>query len=146
MTSRNFLLGGVVAGIVYFLLGWLTYGLLLKDLMDGHTSQGMLAIRRADEDFILWSMIIGNLGLGFLVSYVMSKSNAVTAMSGLITGSLVGFFCSVAFDFITYAQLNIGDMTGIWLDIATMTVVSGIAGGVTGFILSLAKRPVAAQG
>jgi xanthine/uracil permease len=31
MKTKNFLVSGIVGGIVYFLLGWLFYGFLFKD-------------------------------------------------------------------------------------------------------------------
>jgi hypothetical protein len=31
MNVKNFIIGGIVGGIVNFLLGWIIYGMLLKD-------------------------------------------------------------------------------------------------------------------
>jgi len=33
MNTRKFLIAGISGGIVYFLLGWLIYGMLLNDYM-----------------------------------------------------------------------------------------------------------------
>jgi len=39
MNSQKFLVGGIVAGILFFLLGYVFYGLLLKSFFDENGGQ-----------------------------------------------------------------------------------------------------------
>lgn len=144
MNTKKFLLGGIVAGVAYFLLGWLIYGTLLRGFMSDHTTSGMKAIMRPDEQFILWSMILGNMVFGFLISYVLLKSNVAGAAAGMIMGAVIGFFTSAAIDFIMYAQLDSNDMTAIAADILAMTLISSIVGGITGYLFSKMNRAATA--
>lgn len=144
MNSRKFLLGGIVAGIAYFLFGFLVYGLLLRDFMDSHSSSGLKAIMRPDDQMILWSMAIGNLLFGFMISYVFTKSGVASVSTGLVMGAVIGLFTSAAIDFITYAQMDSGDMTAIGTDILAMTAISALVGGITGFLFSKMGKTAAA--
>lgn len=144
MNSRNFLVGGIVAGIAYFLLGWVIYGILMKDFMHDHSNPSFQALMRPENEMVWWSMILGNFGFGFLLSYVMAKSGTVTAAGGLVTGFVVGLLSALAIDFIFYAQMNMGDMTSVWADIAASAIMSALVGGITGFVLSLMNKRVTA--
>ena len=144
MNSRNFLVGGIVAGICYFLLGWMVYGMLLKDFMLNNAGSAT-GVGKDPEHFVWWSLGLGNLVMGFLLAYVMRKANAVSAASGAKIGIAVGLLMSAGIDFIMYGTTNLSTMTGIAADVAAMAVISGIAGGITGLVLSMAnKKSVAA--
>jgi hypothetical protein len=144
MTSRNFLVGGIIAGIAYFFLGWLMYGILLKDFM--HNNAGTATgVDRPTDQMVMWSLILGNLILGFLLSYVMDRRKSVSAASGAMIGITVGLFMSAGIDFIMYGTTNLFAMKGIAADVAASAVISGIAGGITGLVLSMMnKKAVAA--
>ena len=133
MNSKKFLIGGLAGGVVFFLLGWLLYGMLLMDFMMQHSNSASGAFR-SETEMIWWAMVVGNLSLGFLLSYVLNKANVAGAMAGATTGAVVMLLMSVAIDCIMYAQLNLWDTTGMAVDILVSTAMGAIVGAVIGWL------------
>lgn len=133
MSSKKFLIGGLVGGVVFFLLGWLLYGMLLMDFMMQHSNNSS-GVFRAEAEMIWWAMIVGNLALGFLLSYVLNKANVAGAMAGATTGAIVMLLMSIGIDCVMYAQLNLWDTTAMIVDILVSTVIGAIVGAVIGWL------------
>ncbi len=133
MNSKKVLIGGLAGGVVFFLLGWLLYGMLLMDFMMQHSNTASGAFR-SETEMIWWAMVVGNLALGFLLSYVLNKANVAGAMAGATTGAVVMLLMSTAIDCIMYAQLNLWDTTGMVVDILVSTVMGAIVGAVIGWL------------
>lgn len=133
MNTGKFISGGLIGGVVFFLLGWLIYGILLMDFMTQHTSAAAVAIMRPEAEWPWWAMISGNFGLGFLLSYVFSKSGTTSVSAGALSGAIVMFLFSFSIDLMMYAQMNISDLTGIAVDLIASTVIGAIAGSVLGW-------------
>jgi len=133
MSSKKFLIGGLAGGVVFFLLGWLLYGMLLMDFMMQHSNTAS-GVFRSETEMIWWAMVVGNLGLGFLLSYVLNKANVTGAMAGATTGAVVMLLLSVSMNCIMYAQLNLWDTTSIVVDILVSAVIGAIVGAVIGWL------------
>ena len=143
MNTNKFLIGGIIGGIAYFLLGWIVWGMLLADFMKGHMTTGAQGIMRPQEGMVWWAMIAANLLMGFLLSYILSKSGTNSAGSGAGTGVLVGILMSGAFDLLMYGQMDMGDTTMIGVDVIMSGVVTAIVGGIIGAYLGMGKKAVA---
>jgi hypothetical protein len=93
MNVKSFIVGGIVGGIVNFLLGWVFYGMLFKDLYPETPDTKM--------EFIA----LGCLTFGFFVSYIFNKwagiSNPVT---GLSAGAIIGFINGLSMNFFMYSS------------------------------------------
>jgi hypothetical protein len=139
MKSNKFLLGGIVGGVAYFLLGWLVWGMLLMNFMKEHSKMDSGAFRD-EKDMIWWAMIVGNLALGFLLSYILSKSNAASAGSGAAGGFVFGLLVSIAVNTMLYAQIDLWDTTAMLVDIVAMTVVSTIVGAIIGWLNGMGSK------
>jgi hypothetical protein len=135
MNTKKFLIGGITGGVAFFLLGWLVYGILLMDFMTSH-SNSTAGVFRPMADMIWWAMIVGNLAMGLLLSYVLSKAGITSLSAGFTTGAVVGLFWAVAVDCMMYAQVNLYDTTAMAADIAASIVVTGIVGGIIGWVNS----------
>ncbi len=84
MNVKNFIAGGIVGGIVDFLLGWVFYAKLFKDYFPSSESMDMTFI------------YLGCMAFGFFVSYLFSSLSSVSNVTtGLTHGALVGFFSSL---------------------------------------------------
>jgi ABC-type anion transport system duplicated permease subunit len=138
MNSQKFLVGGIVGGILYFLLGYVFYGLLLKSFFD---SNGM-AVNM--DNMVWWAMIVGNLASGFLLAYILSKGNVSTAGGGAGTGFIVGLLMSLSFDLIMYGIGKGMALKGIAADVAVAAVMTAVIGAVVGAVLGMSKKTVAA--
>ena len=88
MNAKKLLIGGIVGGTVYFLLGWLAYGKLLVGYFNDHP--GLTAGYNRPEPIFLY-LGIGNLLWGFLLSYVFVKGRISSFGDGMITGGIIGF-------------------------------------------------------
>ncbi len=139
MNTKNFLVGGIVGGIVYFLLGWLFYGNLMMQYFHDHAGTAT-GVERVMDNFEWWALILGNLSAGLLIAYVFTKSGVSTLMSGLITGGILGFLISAFFDFSMYGTTNIMSKESLFADIAIFTVISAIAGAVVGAVIGMLNR------
>jgi uncharacterized membrane protein len=141
MNTKNFLIGGIVGGIVFFLLGWLFYGNLLVNFFHDHPGAATNVDRPMDQ-MVWWSLVLGNLLFGFLLSYVFAKAGVATLTNGLITGAIVGFLVCAAIDLTMYGTTNISSKQAMAADIATTTVMAAIAGAVIGAVNGAMNRKV----
>ena len=78
MNAKKFLIGGLAGGIIYFFLGYLFYGKLLSDFFhnNGGTATG---VNKVMDQIEWWSLILGNVFSGCLLSYVFVKSKVNSA-------------------------------------------------------------------
>ena len=63
MNTKKFLIGAIVGGIVYFLLGYLFYGKLLSDFFIKNAGSAT-GVNRAMDQFVWWSLVLGNIFRG----------------------------------------------------------------------------------
>ena len=142
MNTKNCIIGGIVGGIVYFLLGWLFYGNLLTQYFHDHMGSAT-GVEKPMDQMVWWALIAGNIVSGFLLAYVFSKSGVATLSSGLITGGILGLLMSASFDLIMFATTNITSKHAMLADIATFTVMSAITGAIVAAIMGMGKKPAA---
>lgn len=142
MNSQKFIIGGIVGGIAFFLLGWVIYGMLLKDFMSSNVASGTM---RADSDMIWWALVVGNLAMGFLLAYVIGKGGAISAGKGAGTGFVLGLLISLSYDLTTYAtSTTLTSLKAVAADVAVMAVMGAIGGAVVGLVMGMSKKTVAA--
>lgn len=136
MNSKKILIGGLTGGIIYFLLGYLFYGNLFLNffMKNAGTATG---VSRAMDQFVWWSLVLGNILGGCLLSYVFVKSNVKSAGSGLVTGAVIGFFTSASYDFVSYGTTNLVTTTGLLGDIGIFTLMSAITGAIVAWVCGL---------
>ena len=130
--NSKFLVGGLLGGIAYFVVGGLLYGMLLADTMASYMMPG---INKANEEMDMVHLILGNLGFGFLLSFVFSKwSSPMSLGAGATGGAIVGLLVSLSYNLIVFATSNIANsVTWIFVDAVVFTVISGVAGAVVGW-------------
>ena len=77
MKSNKILIGGLIGGVTSFLLGWIIYGVILKDAM----VSPIAGLMKPETDMIWWAMIGSCLAQGFLVSYVFGFINPAIGLT-----------------------------------------------------------------
>jgi hypothetical protein len=138
MNTTKILIAGLVAGIVYFLLGWLFY---LKVLMSTFESMsGSASGVSRGEEMIWWALILGNLLAGLLLSYIYGRwANISTPAIGAQAGAAIGFLVAGSYDLMIYGTTHISTLSGALLDIVVWTVMTAIAGAVAAWMLGRGK-------
>ncbi|MBL7850549.1 MAG: hypothetical protein JNN04_06575 [Cyclobacteriaceae bacterium] len=139
MDTKKLVMGTVVGGVVYFILGWIIYGMLLMDMLAEHNNA---ACMRPEADMIWWAMIAGNVGFGALLTFVFLKSGVASFGSGAQAGGMIAFLLSLSVDLMMYSTTNLmADMTGMVIDIGASTVMGVLAGGAIGMVLGSGAKP-----
>jgi hypothetical protein len=145
MNTKNIIIGGIIAGLVYFFLGYLIYGMLMMDYFNKHTGalgsdkaakdMIMSQVNRSDKGLLLWSIGIGNLGAGTLLAFIFDRAGIRNFSAGLVTGAIVGFLAATSFRFIMYGVTNLLDKNAVVVDILLYTVLSAVAGAICGMVM-----------
>ena len=141
MDNKKFILGTIAGGVSFFFLGYLIYGIALMNFMSDHggTATG---VQKTPEQFAWWALILGNLSLGALLSYIFLKwANVNSFAGGVGAAAVICFFSSMSFDMVMLATSNIMDLTGAITDVVAFTVMGGIGGGIIGAVLGMGKKP-----
>ena len=138
MDFKKLLLGGIVGGILYFGLGYLVYGNLLAGFMQNNP--GIVKADRPMADIQFMYLIIGNLLGGFLIAYIFIKANISTAVSGFVTGGLIGLLSSASMDCISYATTNVLSKKMMAADVVAAAVMTAIVGAVVALVMGMGKK------
>ena len=126
MNVKNFIVGGIVGGIVDWILGYVFYGMLFKDTFP------------MDQNAMNMGMItLGCFSVGFFISYLFTGLSSVTSMSaGLKAGAIIGLFQGLIAGFFeneaTLAPNYKMFATGLGISIVMVAVVGAVVGIVNG--------------
>jgi hypothetical protein len=132
------IIAGLAGGVVFFLLGWLIYGMLLGEFMASNYNS---CANRAEADMIWWSLILSNFLWGFVLAVILSWANTRGFMSGMQRGLLIGILIASAYDFSMHSMLTVFLTTNaLILDIVMTGVMCGIVGGIVGMIIGPEKN------
>lgn len=123
MNTKNFLISGLAAFVVNFLLGWLFYGILFPDL---YPKEG--------EDNIVF-IALGCLFFGFLIAYVFTAIASIKdAKEGFKAGAIFGLLNALSMNFFMNSSAVDPNYQNMGIDIAISIVMVGITGAVVGMI------------
>ena len=130
--NRNYIIGTLVGGVVYFLLGFLIYGMLLSSLMEENMNSCAM---RSPEDFIYWAIIVSNFIWAYFLTMVFEWADIKGFGSGMTKGLILGVLLMLGFDIGMYASMNLfNNMSALCMDVVIGTLMSGVVGGVIGWI------------
>ena len=125
MKTKNFLISGIVGGIVDFLLGWLFYGIIFKDTFP----------QPEESSNTLIFIFLGCLTFGLLISYIYNQwAQITTAATGAKAGAILGLFIGLFYNFFNLAMIPDVDIQLAALDVVISVVMTTIVGAVIGLI------------
>ena len=136
MNFKKLIVGGITGGILFFLLGWLIYGILLMDFMKAHPGKAT-GVNRTDMDMLY--LAVGNLLSGFLIAYIFVKANVGSLANGFITGAVLGLLMSASFDCISYGTTFIASKKMIMADVIAATLMTAVVGAIVAMVMGKAK-------
>lgn len=135
MNSR-FWLAVLVAAIIPFFGGWLIWGILLGSYFEANTTEGALALQRAEEDMILWAIIVAHLVWGFLITWIIKETGSTTVQKGAVTALIVIVLFVLGMDLFLYSMMDMFTGLGvIVVDVIANGVLAVITGAAVGWIL-----------
>lgn len=122
MNVKNFFIGGIVGGIADFLMGWLVWGILLKDTFPKPADAG------ADNMLFIF---LGCMSFGFMLSYIFAQGDGVSQwMAGVKLAIGVALFMSLANNFFSNMYDPTMDVKMVAIDVAAALVVAAVVGAV----------------
>lgn len=118
MNTKSFFLSGIVSAIVYFLLGWLFYGVLFTEL-------------HGDSEPCMWMIALGCLFMALLIALIFNRwANISTFSTGLKAGFVIGLLYSLSMCFFWFSSKCIS--TDFFITVAIETISLAIVGGAIG--------------
>jgi hypothetical protein len=79
--------GTIIGGILYFLMGWLIYGIILMDFLSPNMNQ---CASRPEGVMIWWAMILSALAAALLLTLILNWAKAKGVIDGLKIGAIFG--------------------------------------------------------
>jgi hypothetical protein len=137
MDIKKTVTGTIVAGVLYFLLGWLIYGLLLANYFKHHT--GKIGSVDRPEPLMLY-LIIGSLFFGAFLTYIFLKAGVQSIASGFITGAIIGALIFASVDCMMYATTFVTSKRAILADVIAGTIMVGIIGAILAAVIGGKKN------
>ncbi len=140
MNTNKLLVGALLGGVAYFILGWLLYGMLFKATF-AKMCPNFAAVERAEADMDMVAMIIGNLVAGLLLAYIFEKwANIRSFMGGLTAGATIGFLIALGYDSVLHGVTTLFSWSCVCFDAVIYAVISGLAGGLIGWWLGYNRK------
>ncbi|HMP30895.1 MAG TPA: hypothetical protein PKD85_14915 [Saprospiraceae bacterium] len=127
MSLKNLVIASVAGSIVYFLLGWIFYGILFTNIYPPSEGENMLFI------------YLGCLTFCILLAYIFLQWAGISDYrTGAKAGGIIGLLYGAGMNFFMYTSqaANYGNMA---LDIIINAVMGAIAGAVIAFVISKLK-------
>lgn len=129
MNSKT-IIGGIIAGLVSFLVGWLIYGILLRQYYADHSFQYAGLMK---DPPVIWAIAIANLCWGFGTAFIFNIGSVNTVPRGVVIGGFLSGILTAGFDIMMYAQMNLFGLRMTAIDIVVSTVMGAIVGAVLGW-------------
>lgn len=125
MTFKNFLIGGIAGGLVFFFLGWVAYALVVNKVIEetAHLHEGGI------RNYSLFYFVLGGkFFTGLFMSFFFMRAKVNTIESGALIGAIFGFFMAAANNLIIYSTISLYSFKFVWVDTVAFMVISCIAG------------------
>ena len=126
MKTKNFIVSGLVGGVVAFFLGWLLWGFLFKSFFPDQPD---------DSTKTMVLIFLGSLSYGLLLSYIFVKwAQISTASGGAKGGAALGLLLALYFDFFHMAMNASDTFQMMAIDLALSIVLGAIIGAIIGAV------------
>lgn len=132
MNAKNFLISGIVGGLVNFLLGWLLYGIIFES---------QFPVKEGDV-MNMTMIALGSLVSGFFVAYIFIKwAHINNWMTGIKAGAILGLFLALYWNIFINVKKSTDDID--WqifgLDIVLTIVLTALTGAAIAIVCNKMK-------
>lgn len=138
MNTKKIVVGSLAGGLAYFLLGWVVYGILMKDYCATNMNQtGM----RKEEEMILWAIGVSNIAFAMLLALIFSWSNTSSILNATKMAAIIGLLVSISIDLSFYAMTTMYQSRSIIIvDVIVNTTLTAIVGAIVYWSMCLGKK------
>ena len=127
--SQRTILAAVAGAVTLFVLGYLTYVVLLGDFFADHGAG-------TQAEPVFWAIILGELALGCLMAHIFDRWASIrTFAGGFQAGAVIGCLLAIGFGLIKFGAFGGTDLTAVAVDTVVSVIRYGLAGGVVGMVL-----------
>ena len=135
MDTKKVTIGGILGGIVYFFLGWLIYGILLRGTL-ALPAEISAVIEYPPEEMKISFMIISCLALGLFLAVIFNRWAGISTFTGgMKGGAFIGLSISLIVGTSMLSMYRFGSVPNLIIDMVANAICMGIAGGVVGWFL-----------
>ena len=134
MDTKNFLIASLAGGIVFFVSGYVFYGVLLHDFMVASSEAGVMKETPDFGPLILSQLIFG----AFLTMVLRRWPGAATLAQGAKAGASLLVLLGLGFSLAQYATMNVMEPAVVPVNAVVMAIRGALAGGAIGAVLGRA--------
>ncbi len=134
---KKMLIGTVVGGVTFFLLGGLIYAVILADFYEANLGSATGVLRELP---IMWAVVVSQLGVAAAVTYVLIRADVASASNGLKTGAIFGLLLGIAISFDLYSVTNWSNASVAFVEPLVWVVRTALAGAAIGWTLGRGSR------
>ena len=131
---KKWIIGTVAGGVVFFLLGGLIYEVALRGFYEANVGSATDAWR---EPPIWWSLVVSQLALGAVVTFVFVRADVSSAVDGLKTGAIFGLLLGTVVAFDLYSVTNLPNTAVTFVEPFVWAVRTALAGSVIAWTLGM---------
>jgi hypothetical protein len=126
MNAKNFLVSGIVGGLVNFLLGWLLYGIVFES---------QFPVKEGDVMNITM-IALGSLVSGLFVAYIFIKwAHINNWMTGIKSGAILGLFLALYWNFFINVKKSTDNID--WQIFGLDTILTIVLTALTGAAIAI---------
>ncbi len=123
MNTKNFIIAGIVGGIVDFILGGFFYGVLFPDIYP-----------ETENPTNYLFIMLGCLTFGFLISYIFVKWAQITNfITGAKGGAIIGLLYGLSMNFFMHSS-KIPDYNLLAIDTLLNVIMGAAVGGIVALV------------
>ncbi len=140
MNTSKLIMGTIVGTIVFFLAGWLIYGILMEKMMDSMLTAEGKAIQKEMPNLV--GIAVSNAFWALLYAYIYERWAGIrTWQTGAAAGAVLGFLTAASIDISFLSMTNMySSISGIVVDILASTLLSAIGGAAIGWALGYNRK------
>lgn len=138
--NKRLIYGGIAGGVFAFFFGWLLFGIILAGTMESMATEEMKSVMLPEEEMNFPAMIVSNLALSFLISYVFhGLGNVQSAMKGALAGAIITLLMIGSVDLGYMSMTTLFDLKAVGSDLLTNVIWGAGIGAVVAWVGSKVK-------
>jgi hypothetical protein len=129
------IVAAVVGAIVFFLLGYVFYGILFADFFAQNVGSAT-GLAKSPEEMNFIALFLGNLAGAVLLTVIFdSWANIKTFSDGARAGAIIGILVALSWDLVLFGTTNAMNLAAALVDPIISAMMMAIVGGIVAALL-----------